>query len=223
MRIARLAGVGLNAPAFNMLEWNIQSRGHACHVTGKGFAEGDVFHTALIETRHGFERLDLSPSAWKEQGAEIIARSGFVSHWVGTYEPPPAAAPEAIRRDDAESLLRALLELRDPRHEGAVFILAAMLERKRLLKIKGHSRETGRRVTLYEHPKSGDIFAVTDPGLQLSQLESVQRDVAMLLEHGLPQRTPEEGAKDPAPAEATAGPSEEPFIPPSETASLAPA
>lgn len=223
MPIARMAGVGLNRQGFNMLEWNIQSRGHACHVTGKGFAQGDVFHTALIETRQGFERLDLSPVAWKEQGAEIIARPGFVSHWVGTYEPPPAAAPEAIRRDDAESLLRALLELRDPRHEGAVFILAAMLERKRLLKIKGHSREAGRRVTLYEHPKSGDIFAVTDPGLQLSQLETVQRDVAMLLEHGLQPSAPEKVVENPVPDTPTASPSEEPLNSSSEITSLAPA
>ena len=32
--------------------------------------------------------------------------------------------------------------------------------------------------------KVGDVFTVTDPNLQLSQLEQVQRDVAALLEHG---------------------------------------
>ncbi|MDB6108857.1 MAG: hypothetical protein JWR69_607, partial [Pedosphaera sp.] len=43
----------------------------------------------------------------------------------------------------------------------------------------------GRRVFVYEHPKSGDIFTIVDPDLQLNQLEEVQRDVANLLEHGL--------------------------------------
>lgn len=195
-----------------MLEWNIQSRGHVCHLTGHGFTEGQRFHTVLLSGREGLERLDFSEGAWKEHGAEVMARPGIISHWLGTYHAPPATPPEAIRRDDAESLLRELLNRRDPRHTGAVYILAVMLERKRLLKVKGQSRENGLRVTLYEHPKTGDIFPVTDPGLQLSQLEEVQRDVASLLEHGLP------------PVEGLPGvPEEEPFNAPSEISTLAPA
>ena len=42
------------------------------------------------------------------------------------------------------------------------------------------------RVFVYEHPKSGDIFTITDPDLQLNQLDDVQRDVSELLAHGLP-------------------------------------
>ncbi|MGH7991755.1 MAG: hypothetical protein ACREDS_16385, partial [Limisphaerales bacterium] len=34
-------------------------------------------------------------------------------------------------------------------------------------------------------PKTGDIFTIADPDLQLNQLEEIQRDVAQLLEHGL--------------------------------------
>lgn len=203
-----------------MLEWNIQSRAHACQATGRPFARGESFHTALLRSREGLERLDLSAPAWREQSAEIQARPGFVSHWVTTYEPPPATPPEAIRRDDAESLLRALLTRRDPRHEGAAFVLAAMLERKRLLKTKGQARDEGRRITLYEHPKSGDVLAVVDPGLNLADLESVQRDVATLLEHGLPGETPSASEPSPVPAQ---GATEEPFNPPSELTTLAPA
>lgn len=198
-----------------MLEWNIQSRAHTCHFTHHHFVEGESYHTVLLEARNGFERLDLSTAAWKEHGGEIGTRAGFVSHWMGTYQPPAAVAPEAIRRDDAESLLRALLERRDARYGAAAFILAVMLERKRLLRMKGQSKEGGKRVLLYEQPRTGDVFAVTDPDLQLSQLESVQRDVAQLLEHGIPgmESTGGEGR----------GPVEEPFNAPSELTTLAPA
>ncbi|MBI3877237.1 MAG: hypothetical protein HY300_14985 [Verrucomicrobia bacterium] len=41
------------------------------------------------------------------------------------------------------------------------------------------------RVFIYEHPKTGDVFTVPDPNLQLNQLEEVQRQVAHLMEHGL--------------------------------------
>jgi hypothetical protein len=204
-----------------MFEWNIQSRAHACHATGRPFTRGESFHTALLQAREGLERLDLSAPAWREQSAEILSRPGFVSHWVTTYEPPPATPPEAIRRDDAEALLRALLARREPRHEGAAFVLAAMLERKRLVRVKGHARDDGRRVTLYEHPRSGDVLAVVDPGLKLADLESVQRDVATLLEQGLPDAAPQPG--EAAHLSAEPAPMEEPFNPPSEIPTLAPA
>lgn len=203
-----------------MLEWNIQSRAHACQATGRAFAPGESFHTALLRSREGLERLDLCATAWRDQSVEIQSRPGFVSHWVTTYEPPPATPPEAIRRDDAESLLRALLARRDPRHEGASFVLAAMLERKRLLKIKGQARDDGRRVTLYEHPRSGDVLAVVDPGLDLADLVAVQRDVATLLEHGLPGETAAATSALPVPE---GGITEEPFNAPSELTTLAPA
>lgn len=191
-----------------MADWNIQSRGHHCFVTGRAFAEGEPFHTVLLDQRHGFERLDVCLEAWHTHGPEILARPNLVSQWRGIYHAPPAAPPDPIKRDDAESLLRKLLERGEESHAAACFILAVMLERKRLLKVKGQLREGGRRVFIYEHPASGDVFTVADPDLQLDQLAAVQHDVARLLEHGLP------GAGTPM---------EEPFNPPSEISTLAPA
>ena len=64
---------------------------------------------------------------------------------------------------------------------------------------------------VYEQPKTGDIFTIPDPDLQLNQLEEVQRMVASLLEHGLggPDETP--GAPSaPAGVEMVAGAAEIP-------------
>ena len=98
---------------------------------------------------------------------------------------PARRATEAIRRETAETLLRKLITLNDPYYIPAGYILAVMLERKRLLKVKQQLVREGRRVFVYEQPGTGDLFTITDPGLQLNQLESVQRDVAELLENGL--------------------------------------
>ncbi|MGZ4971897.1 MAG: hypothetical protein ACXWDN_03985, partial [Limisphaerales bacterium] len=84
-----------------------------------------------------------------------------------------------------------LIELNDSKHGPACLILAVMLERKRLLKIKEQIKKDGIRVFIYEHPASGDIFTITDPNLQLNQLDQVQRDVAYLMEHGLNPPQPE--------------------------------
>lgn len=168
-----------------MNEWNIQSRGHACEACGKPFADKEQYHTLLFDEKQAFRRSDVCGACWERQFSEgARERKGFLSYWHGVYE-APVAAPEPIQKDTAESLLRKLIELNDPRYIPAAYILAVMLERKRLLKVKEQLKRDGQRVFIYEHPKTGDLFTIIDPDLQLNQLEQVQRDVADLLEHGL--------------------------------------
>jgi hypothetical protein len=168
-----------------MTEWNIQSRAHACEACGKTFADQEVFHTLLIDEKADFRRSDVCEACWQKQYSEGARdRKGFVSYWHGIYQAPTPPS-EAIRRETAESLLRKLIELNDPHYIPAAYILAAMLERKRLLKVKEQLVRDGRRVFIYEQPATGDAFTIVDPGLQLNQLDAVQHDVAALLEHGL--------------------------------------
>lgn len=170
-----------------MLEWNIQPRANACQHCGHAFQKGEPLHTLLFDDRQGFHRLDVCDACWQTQHAQgSNHRRGFISHWVSRYEPPPPAPPEPIQKETAESLLRKLLARNAPEHAGSVFILAVMLERKRVLKVKAQPREGGRRVLIYEHARTGEVFTVTDPELRLDQLDAVQREVARLLEHGLP-------------------------------------
>jgi len=178
-----------------MIEWNIQSRAHACQSCAKTFADKESFHTLLFDQRHGYERLDVCDSCWKSQYSQgATDRKGFISHWQSVYSAPPAVPPDAIQKETAETLLRKLVERNEPEHAAACYILAVMLERKRILKVKAQFKEEGRRVFIYEYPKTGDLFNIADPNLQLDQLEEVQRDVAQLLEHGLDSASSSESA-----------------------------
>jgi len=188
-----------------MTDWNIQSRAHACQGCEKPFADRAPYHTLLFDERSGYSRLDVCESCWEAQYSQGASdRKGFVSHWQGTYEVPPAAPADPIARETAESLLRKLVELNDPQYQAAGFILAVMLERRRLLKVKDQQRCEGKRIFIYEQPKTGDLFTIPDPELQLNQLEAVQRDVAHLLEHGLrpPETLAAPTAETPVPAPA---------------------
>ena len=169
-----------------MNEWNIQSRARACEVCGQPFADQQVYHTVLFDEAPLLRRSDICEACAKQVNDQR-SRAGFISQWLGTYEAPPAQPVEAIQKDTAETLLRKLVALNEPRHAPAAFILAVMLERKRLLKVKEQFTRDGQRVYIYEHPKTGDVFAITDPELHLDQLQQVQHDVAHLLEHGLPE------------------------------------
>lgn len=186
-----------------MTEWNIQSRSHACQTCEKPFADKTVYHTVLTDQHQQYLRLDVCGECWQSNYVEGVAeRKGFISHWQGVYHAPPPKPPEAIQRETAEGLLRKLIEANDPSHGPACYILAVMLERKRLLKVKEQFQREGERVFIYEQPGTGDLFTITDPNLQLNQLEAVQKDISQLLAHGL----------TPPPAEAASAPS------PSETA-----
>jgi hypothetical protein len=192
-----------------MTDWNIQSRAHTCGACARSFTHKELYHTLLFDERAEFRRLDVCQSCWEKQyGDGARERKGFISYWQGVYEAPPPPS-EPIQKGTAESLLRKLIELNDKRYVAAGYILAVMLERKRLLKIKEQLVRDGQRVFIYEQPKTGDVFTVVDPNLQLNQLETVQHDVALLLEHGLNPQTPpvesnpaEPAAPEPAPGEA---------------------
>jgi hypothetical protein len=179
-----------------IFEWNIQSRAHACSACGKSFTDKQSYHTLLYDERAEMKRLDICDPCWQAQHSNgARERKGFISYWHGIYE-APAPRTEAIQKENAESVLRKLVELKDPNYGAAAYILAVMLERKRLLRVKEELVRDGQRVFLYEQPKTGDIFTIVDPCLQLNQLEAVQREVAALLEHGLPAPAPESAIEE---------------------------
>lgn len=188
-----------------MNDWNIQSRAHTCEGCHKPFVDKQWYHTLLFENGTDLCRLDYCTECWKIQFADDNEghRRGFISQWQGVYQAPEPVA-EAIQKETAETLLKKLIELNDPNYVPAGFILAVMLERKRVLKVKEQvSRSDGKRAFIYEQHKTGEVYTITDPNLHLDQLEEVQRDVAQLLESGL--TAPKQGDTNPS-AETTALP-----------------
>lgn len=117
-----------------------------------------------------------------------------VSHWQSTYERAPSAGDsEPLRKGDAEALLRRLLEEENPAHVNVRYILALMLERKRILKPLGTRTEDGRTILLYLHAATGDNFIIEDPALSLHQLGPVQDEVAEMLKAPAPDPVPPAG------------------------------
>jgi hypothetical protein len=170
-----------------MIDWKLQSRSHGCQACGKSFADKQSYFTLLVEHRHELVRQDVCAHCWEakySQGAKD--NKEFISFWQGVFNQAPPAAPEAIQKESAESLLRKLIERANPEYAAACFILAVMLERKRIFKVKAQSTQNGRRTIIYEHPKTGDVFTIADPDLHLDKLFEVQRTVSHLLENGLP-------------------------------------
>lgn len=159
------------------MDWNIKSRSDVCQVTGSPFVEGDFFYTLLFWAEEEPQRLDLSESAWEERKQDGTAPIPF-SHWRSKYEAPPPPTPEPLPKDDAEGMLRYFLKQQDPKHQNVCYILAVMLERKKLFRPLPSPEKT---TLLYEHIGTGETFIITDPQLSLENLVEVQQEVSELL------------------------------------------
>lgn len=166
-----------------MTEWDIQPRSQACTGCQKPFADKQAYHTLLSLTEAGYQRRDLCAAC-----QPVSPRDGVLSYWQGEYKMPPPVAPEPIQKETAETLLRKLVASTDPNHSAARYILAVMLERKRILRHRDTVKDDqGNEILVYEHAQSGESFTVPDPHLRLDQLADVQQHVAELLGPAAPK------------------------------------
>ena len=172
-------------------DWTIQARTDRCDVTGQPFTDGQPFYTLLYrdDAQGGGDsalaRRDVSEDGWRQLRADRDAPRPF-SFWRSRFTPPPPPAPEALPKADAETLLRHFLTQNRPEHTRTVYVLALMLERKKLLRPTDAQTDpdTGAHLLFYEHAKTGESLAVTDPGVRLDQLDALQREVSALLKEG---------------------------------------
>jgi hypothetical protein len=174
-------------------EWNIQSRALQCAVSSRPFEKGERVFSALYWRDGQYQRVDLCEDSWKARNENIEP----LSAWQTDFVPPPPPEPEALKKDDAESLLRRLIAENAPGTRNARYILALMLERKKVLRQIERQRQDGVSTLVYEHIPSSEVWLIEDPGLKLGELKDVQDEVAHLL---APATIPAEVAAIPAEA-----------------------
>lgn len=176
-------------------EWNIRACADQCAACQTKFADRETLMSRLRFTADGYVRDDYCAGCWPGRTPGADAET---SAWSAVWHAPAPKAPEALRKETAESLLRELMETEDPSKRNVIFILAVMLERRRLLVEKEvQVQPDGVKIRVYEHKQTGESFVVPDPQLKLAEIESVQREVMELL--GIPAP----GAQ-PAPPESQA-------------------
>ncbi len=160
-------------------DWTIQTRSEICTATQAGFAAGQVFHTLLFREADGLRREDLCDEGLRARPPDAPVP---FSQWRSKFEPPPAKPPEPLGKQSAEQLLRAYMADSDPKLRNVRYILAIMLERKRILKeVETARAEDGSLLRIYQFPKTGEALVIPDPQLRMDQIAEVQMEVAELL------------------------------------------
>ena len=77
--------------------------------------------------------------------------------------------------------MRRLVTENEASSRNARYILALMLERKKVLRQIERQKQDGGSTLVYEHIPSGEVWLIDDPGLKLGELAGVQDEVARLL------------------------------------------
>lgn len=180
-------------------DWEIKSLSPACRACETPFEDRQQYHSVLVFSQEGYVRHDYCDACWATWEAPASAHS----KWQGIFRVPPPPPEPALRKETAETLLRRLIEENNEAHRNVVYILAVMLERKRLLvERKVQKEEGGRMVRVYEHRKSGDTFLIPEPQIRMDELEQVQQEVVTMLSGGEKKEAPADNADEPAEAKA---------------------
>lgn len=155
-------------------DWEIRKRSETCTATQRPFTEGEFFYTALYRDADNFRRDDVCEEAWAARPEEPAP----FSFWKTKFEAPPPPPPEPLAKQDAEGILRKLIGENSDTTKNARYILALMLERKRILKPMESSDPD---IMVYERAGTGETFLIPNPRLSLAQVPEVQAEVTALL------------------------------------------
>jgi hypothetical protein len=178
--------------------WHVRSRSRECAATGRAFTDGETIVTALFPDPEssGYLRRDYSPEAWNALPDD--AETPF-SFWKTTFSAPSGnEAADPIEKLSPEEILARLVEEDQDHTENTRYILAVMLERRKLLRETDHQRTANGILRVYEHRKTGEVYLIRDPDIPLAEVEAVQNEVIILLENN--GRMPVAPAGDECPA-----------------------
>jgi len=159
----------------NVENWSVRRFSKVCDQCEKEFADKEMIFSRLSFDKGEDVREDFCKECWNSKDPGL-------SSWKTQYLVPPPPIEEAVKKENAESLLRKLMAKENEEDLNAIFILTVMLERKKILVERDIQKtEDGRKLRVYEHRKTNESFAVIDPELKLDELEQVQEEVVVLL------------------------------------------
>ena len=133
-------------------------------------------------------REDYCEPCW-EQIKEEREEDPFFSYWQSRFRQIiPQVKEDPVKKDQVEILLKKYISSENPAHINLCYILAVMLERKRIIAhVDTKTEPTGKKLLIYEHNKSGETILIVDPQLKLTKIEPVQQQVKSLLDAELNQ------------------------------------
>lgn len=148
-----------------------------CSVTQLSFQEGQRVWTAIFSNYPEAEyiRRDYSEEGWEKRPEEDLKP---FSTWHSVWKAPlQAPAKPHLGEESIETHLQRLIDEDLTETEDTRYLLALILERKRVL-IETSALELPDCILReYKQKKSGNLYVVKDPNLPLDQISALQEKV----------------------------------------------
>lgn len=160
-----------------MADYEISKTAGTCSACGRTFAEGEAFYSVVFETPEGFARRDIAEDCW--QGPP----EGAFCHFK-TRLPKKEAKRRKRFVDDAVLIefFRRLDGAQDAQKLRFRFVLSLILLRKRLLKYEGTHREEVGEFWDMRLVREKSAHRVFNPAMDESEIESLTRELGVILE-----------------------------------------
>lgn len=206
--LTRLAANGANTASLERslkvvtTDWRIAKSNHVCRGCDARFKVGDSYFSVLFDQGNDFQRNDFCADCFQAQRP-----AGVFSFWKTTVpEEEEETKPKPVL--DVASVLdffRRLAGDRDPQRVAFRYVLALMLTRKKVLKLKGGSRaQDGSDVLVFAEGRGGETHEVLQPALSEDEVAVVSAELGRLLGVAPAEPKPAAAQDAEAPAEPQA-------------------
>lgn len=162
----------------NEYELIVKSPSGKCLSCSKNFSDGEIYKTYLYWCKgNGYKREDfcLNCTSLSKDNNRLL-----VCCWKGRFR----KEKEKTNDNDSgkvEMLFRSLVK-EQPNRILCIFLLAVMLERKRILVEHEVRIETDKKIRVYEHKKTGEVFLIYEPYLSLEDMKAGYKEISDLLQ-----------------------------------------
>ena len=157
------------------MEYEIQRSAKACAATGREFAPGEEFFSALVAAGKEWKRCDYSAAAWHGPP------EGAIGWWKSQM---PGQGPRRGHWAPNDLLLSFFDELaQQPDKQDMRYVLALLLVRRRVMRLEEEQRDdAGQERLLLYCPRRDAQYEVPAMALDAARIDEIQQVLAKLLE-----------------------------------------
>ncbi len=172
------------------MEWEILKAKPLCESCGITFLDNQAYLCLLKPEGDLWMRSDYCQACWDKAVQPQLSTIKEYAAWTGRFKVVvPVPKTEVVEKDHAQRLFRKLLASGDPTKKNSIFVIAVMLERKKILKQQKVIRNEGissagapARVLVYTHNETSETIFIEDPQIRLPEWNKIQHEVKELLE-----------------------------------------
>lgn len=155
-------------------KWNISKISNSCYKSNELFDDNETVISELVFENGIFERRDYKYQCFNTNNQSL-------SSWKTIFK-LQKPKEEIIKKDSIEDLLRKKISLECNDSINIIFILAILLERKKVLIEKSFFfDDDNKKIRIYEHKKTNESFTIIDPQLSLNEIEPLKEEVFDLI------------------------------------------